>query len=218
MSDLIVDAFGKNGWFAFRESTSVSWTVDVADKSFDQYWEDRPGELRSTYKRKAKKAAIACTIHTAFNEAAWADYLSVYENSWKPAEGSIAFLRDMAEQKSALGGLRLGIATLEGQAIAAQLWIVADGVAYIHKLAYHQDFDQLSPGTILSHDLFRHVIDTDNVSIVDFGTGNDRYKAVWMDRHTPLDTITLHIRSSAAGWTGAARKSLSRLAAGFRRA
>ena len=83
MSDLIVDAFGSNGWFAFRDHTSVSWTVNVEGKSFAHYWEDRPGELRSTYKRKAKKAEIACTVFTDFDEAAWADYLSVYEHSWK---------------------------------------------------------------------------------------------------------------------------------------
>jgi hypothetical protein len=105
MSDLIVEAFGNNGWFAFRDSISTSWTVDVADKSFDQYWEERPGELRSTYKRKAKKAEIACTIHTDFNEDAWADYLSVYESSWKPAEGSVPFLRDMAMRLPHSSGL-----------------------------------------------------------------------------------------------------------------
>lgn len=217
-SDLIVDAFGSNGWFAFRDATSVSWTIDVEGKSFAQYWEERPGELRSTYKRKAKKAEIVCTIFTDFNEEAWADYLSVYEASWKSAEGSIDFLRDMAEHEAASGGLRLGIARLDGQSIAAQLWIVADGVAYIHKLAYHQDFDQLSPGTILSHDLFRHVIDIDKVRSIDFGTGDDPYKAVWMDRSSALDTITLHKRSNAAGWAGAARDKLSRLAAPFRKA
>ncbi len=218
MSDLIVDAFGSNGWFAFRDTTSVSWTVNVEDKSFAQYWEERPGELRSTYKRKAKKADIICTIYTEFDEQAWADYLTVYEHSWKPAEGSVAFVRDMAEYEAAAGNLRLGIARLDGQPIAAQLWMVADRVAYIHKLAYHQDYEHVSPGTILSHDMFRHVIDRDRVQSIDFGTGDDSYKAVWMDRSSPLETITLHKRGSAAGWAGAARDKLSRLAAPLRKA
>jgi hypothetical protein len=211
-SDMLVSAFAANGWWVFRSTTSVSWTINVAGKTFDEYWSERPGELRSTYKRKLKKAQIVCEVHTVLSDDLWAEYDSVYEDSWKPAEGTIAFLKDMAETESALGALRLGFARVDGQAIAAQLWIVVNGVAYIHKLAYRTDFDAVSPGSILSHDMFRHVIDIDKVSVIDFGTGNDRYKADWMDRCDDLDTIQLFKKNSPAGWMGAARAWISSLA------
>ena len=71
--------------------------------------------------------------------AAWADYEAVYAASWKPEEGSPAFLRALAEQEGAAGTLRLGIARRGGRPVAAQLWTVESGVATIHKLAYVED-------------------------------------------------------------------------------
>lgn len=217
-ADLIVDAFGGNGWLALRESVSMSWTADVAGQSFADYWQARPGELRNTHRRRSKKANVAVEIHTCFEDSVWDDYVSVYEHSWKPAEGSFAFLRDMAIHDAASGAMRLGIARIEGQPVAAQLWTVFGGVAYIHKLAHHRDFEAFSPGTILSHDMFRHVIDEDQVKRIDFGTGNDGYKADWMDHCAPLETLTLHKRGTAASMAGLVRARLSKLAAPFRTA
>jgi CelD/BcsL family acetyltransferase involved in cellulose biosynthesis len=59
--------------------------------------------------------------------------------------------------------------------------------------------------------MFRHVIDKDNVDVIDFGTGNDPYKADWMDRSTPLMLITAHNPITATGLLGAAKAGLSRL-------
>lgn len=208
-SDLILRAFRKAGWIALRHQSSTSWTVSVTGKSFDDYWAERPGELRSTVKRKSKKAPIDIAIHLEFDEAIWSDYAAIYADSWKQPEGSMPFLHDMALHDSALGQMRLGIARVDGEPVAAQLWTVCNGVAYIHKLAHRQGHDEYSPGTLLSAAMFRHVIDEDRVDLIDFGTGNDRYKADWMDRSEPLDTIRLYKQSSFMGLGGAARAWIS---------
>ena len=79
------------------------------------------------------------------------------------------------------GALRLGLAYIEGKPVAAQFWTVENGTALIHKLAHDERHMQASPGTLLSAALFQHVIDVDRVNLIDFGTGNDAYKAEWMD-------------------------------------
>ncbi len=210
-SDLILAAFRKSGWIAFRHQSSTSWTANVNGMSFDQYWSNRPSQLRNTAKRKAKKSEIATEILTRFDESAWSAYESVYGDSWKSAEGSPAFLREMAQYDSDNGQFRLGLARLEGQVIAAQYWTVSGGVAYIHKLAHREEFRDLSAGTILSEALFRHVIDVDHVDTIDFGTGNDTYKADWMDRSDPLDTIRLFKATTVSGLVGAIRARISAL-------
>lgn len=210
-SELITQAFRKSGWIANRSQSSTSWTADVAGMNFDTYWAARPGQLRSTFQRKAKKSTIAAEILTRFSEKAWSDYESVYGDSWKPEEGAAAFLREMAQYESDAGRMRLGLATLDGQVIAAQFWVVSGGIAYIHKLAHREEHKDLSPGTILSHALFRHVIDVDNVDVIDFGTGNDRYKADWMDLSDVLDTIRLYKKSSPTALIAAARERISAL-------
>jgi hypothetical protein len=210
-SDLIMRAFAKSGWHAMRRQSSTSWTANVAGLSFDEYWAARPGQLRNTYQRKLKKSEVETEILTCFDDQVWADYESVYADSWKPPEGDIAFLRDLAKSESAAGNFRLGLARLDGLIVAAQFWTVENGIAYIHKLAHRESAKEHSPGTILSVALFRHVIDIDQVDTIDFGTGNDAYKADWMDASAPLDTIMLYNKRTALGWLGAARTRISAL-------
>src|SRR3546814_7125293 len=97
------------------------------------------------------KFPVDLEIHDRFSPAIWKDYEAVYENSWKPEEGSLSFLRAIAEQEGEAGHLRMGIARSDGLAVAAQLWTVENGVALIHKLAHREDAGAGSPGTLLSH-------------------------------------------------------------------
>jgi CelD/BcsL family acetyltransferase involved in cellulose biosynthesis len=181
--------------------------------SFEDFWAKRPGQLRSTARRKATKTPMELTIHDHFNETAWAEYQSIYADSWKPQEGSLSFVRAMAEDEGAAGALRLGIATIEGRAVAAQLWTVENGMAIIHKLAHREDVAELSPGTILTKAMFEYVIDRDRVDVIDFGTGDDRYKADWMDTRIMRMRVDLYNPRTAAGLFGAAKAWLRALAA-----
>jgi CelD/BcsL family acetyltransferase involved in cellulose biosynthesis len=76
--------------------------------------------------------------------------------------------------------LRLGLAYIDGVAVAAQLWIVADNTAYIYKLAYDEAYKSYGVGSVLTSKLMQHFIDVDKVSIVDYLTGDDAYKKDWM--------------------------------------
>ncbi len=117
----------------------------------------------------------------------------------------------MAETEGAAGALRIGIARLEGQAIAAQLWTVEHGTAIIHKLAHREEAAELSPGTILSKAMFAHVIDKDRVSMIDFGTGDDRYKADWMDTRRDLMRVELYNPRTLRGLMGGMKAGLRTL-------
>lgn len=210
---LLVKAFRKSGWVVFIDQASTSWTTNVANTTFEQYWNARPGNLRTTFKRKHSKAKFETQIFSAFDADAWDEYEAVYDDSWKPKEGSPDFVRDAAEQDGECGLLRLGVCRVDGVAIAAQYWTVDARTAYIHKLAYREGAKDLSPGTILSHAMFRHVIDVDHVDCIDFGTGNDAYKSDWMDHCAPLMRIRAFNPSRLTGLSGASRTLLSTLAA-----
>jgi CelD/BcsL family acetyltransferase involved in cellulose biosynthesis len=212
IAELMRSAFSKAGWFTTSHQSSTRWVAHVKGKSFADYWEERPSQLRNTFKRKSGKSEIVCTVYTAFDETAWEAYESVYAQSWKPEEGSPAFLRDMAMSESAAGCLRLAVARIDGEPVAAQLWTVENDTALIHKLAYRSDLRDLSPGTILSEAIFRHVIDLDKVSLIDFGTGDDGYKKDWMDEAEPLMEVRLFNPLSLDGFLGMAKVKLARLA------
>jgi len=211
LTDSLPDAFRRAGWFVRCDAATVSWRIDTRGMSFEDYWATRPSRLRNTTRRKAKAAGLAIEIHREFNAVAWKAYEAVYTASWKAAEGSSAFLRAMAEQEGAAGTLRLGIARKDGTPVAAQLWLVENGVATIHKLAYAEQARDLSPGTILSAEMFRHTLDFDKVDRIDFGTGDDAYKADWMDRSEPLLRMRAFNPSTVAGLVGYGRSCASKL-------
>ncbi|MEC3910784.1 GNAT family N-acetyltransferase [Sphingobium sp. CR2-8] len=204
-------ALRRAGWFAVRRAMGGRHVLHVAGRSFADYWASRPGQLRSLARRKGRGDRFALSVETRLTDHLWRDYVDVHGRSWKPAEPGIAFLRDLAERESAAGTLRLGFARLDGRAVAAQLWTVEDGVALIHKLSHDSSFDHASPGTLLSHRMFRQAIDQDRVRTIDYGTGDNSYKTDWMDLRLPLYRIDAFNPRFASAWLPAARTAISAL-------
>ena len=211
---MLTQAFRRAGWITRCVSHDSNHILRVAGRSYADYLAGLPGPLRTTLRRKSNK--VACTVHTAFDEHAWAAYEAIYHDSWKPEEGSPDFLRAFALAEGGAGRLRLGIATMEGEPVAAQLWTVEDGTAYIHKLAHRESARAGSPGTVLSAALFAHVIDHDEVSLVDFGTGNDPYKRDWMEDVRPRYHLEALRVSSLRTWLHLARQGGAALSRPFR--
>ena len=211
---LLRDAFRSAGWFARLERTGTNHVLDLQDRDFAQYWERRPGPLRTTVKRKRNKVRIE--IHETFDPAAWLAYAKVYGESWKPEEAQFDLLTGFARAEAALGHVRIGLAYLGDAPVAAQFWTVENGTAYIHKLAYDAAYRNLSAGTVLSASMFEHVIDNDRVARIDFGTGDDQYKRDWMDKALPVMRLTCVDWRQRAGLSflarAAGRKLASRLA------
>jgi Acetyltransferase (GNAT) domain len=197
---LLANAFEQTGWSVFRTQCDENHYLEIKGRSFDRYWESRPSRLKNTVKRKAKSGAVTIRIERAFNPDSWRDYERVYARSWKPHEGNPNFLRQLAQQESIAGTLRLGLAYIDGQPVAAQFWTVENGTALIHKLAHDDRHVQASPGTLLSAALFQHVIDVDHVDIIDFGTGNDAYKAEWMEAVRPRFRLEIFWPNHPANW------------------
>lgn len=205
-AERLARAFRAAGWQVASEPCDVNHVLPLRGRSFAQYWASRPGPLRTTLKRKGGK--VQCEVLTRFDPAAWADYEAIYAASWKPAEDHPAMLRAFAQAEGAAGRLRLGIARAEGVAVAAQCWTVENTVAYIHKLAHLESHRHLSAGTILSAALFRHVIDTDRVALVDFGTGDEAYKADWMEETRPRFRIDCLDPAQVRAWPALGKRLL----------
>lgn len=205
-------AFRAAGWYVQRTRCDHNHVLEVGGRSFAEYWNCRPGPMRTTLKRKAKKVEVE--ILTEFDTDAWAAYEAIYAESWKPEEGDPVLLRRFAEAEAAAARMRLGIARHAGEPVAAQFWTVEDGTAYIHKLAHLEAMKHLSAGTTLSAAMFERVIDVDRVALVDFGTGNDPYKRDWMEIDRPRYRIDCLNPASPRAWPALAKRFVTRLAAG----
>jgi CelD/BcsL family acetyltransferase involved in cellulose biosynthesis len=162
-----------------------NWSEPVAGLGWPGYLAARPGALRETIRRRTRALERDGTVR--FEVVAGMDglggaiaaYESVYARSWKVPEPFPLFNQTWLPLAAGLGVLRLGVMWQGAVPIAAQYWVVADGVATVLKLAHDDAAKALSPGTLLTAHMIRHVMERDDVSTLDFGRGDDAYKQQW---------------------------------------
>lgn len=181
----INDAFEDAGWVVQRYFCFGNWYLHVAGRTYREYLQTLPAVLKNTLKRKARrleKENFRITIVSDGEEldSAIRAYETVYASSWKRPEPCKDFMPGLVRTCATQGWLRLGIAYVENEPAAAQLWISSQRTASIYKLAYDERFARFSIGSILTSKLMQYVIDTDGVDQVDYLVGDDPYKKDWM--------------------------------------
>lgn len=155
----------------------------------EQYWTNRPSQLNNTLKRKRKQLQkvdhsfeVTATPTPEQIERYWEIYLS----SWKVPEPSRCFIDWLIASSSAQGRLRMGFMYVEGKVVASQMWLLADGVAHIFKLAQDKNANQHSPGSLLTEQIINAILAPDDIKCIDFLLGGDNFKAMWMDHALPV--------------------------------
>ena len=181
-----ITALRASGFVVQEYFCSGNWTLAVAGRTFGEYFLTLPSQVRNTVQRKEKQllkqANVQIRIITNVEDvdAAMNDYETVYNSSWKQPEPHAHFIREFMRESARRNWLRLGVVTVDGVPVAAQLWVVCHGIASIFKLAYDEKFNKLSAGSVLTKTLMQHAIDVDHVHEVDYLTGDDSYKRDWM--------------------------------------
>ena len=208
-ADRLQAAFRAAGWTVLRSETDTNHILRPAGRSFAKYLATRPGPLRTTLKRKARKLDV--TLSTRFDPEEWQAFEDIYRASWKPAEGDPDLLRAFAQAESEAGHFLFAMARHEDTPVAAQFWTLDGGTAHIHKLAHRENATSLSPGTVLTAALFEYALDTARVDLVDFGTGDDAYKRDWMEEQRPRYTLTCLRARNLRNWPTLARHLVSRV-------
>lgn len=209
---LLKNGFRAGGWLVDDYFCFGNWYQPILGADATAYFAARPGRLRNTLLRAEKKLAKTPgfslqIIHEpgALLEDAIADFVKVYNQSWKQPEPFPHFIPGFCRLAAEKGWLRLGLIEIEGRPLAAQLWLVSTSKAYIVKLAYDKAFAHSSAGTVLSAAIFRHVIDVDRVKEIDYLIGDDAYKQEWMNQRRERRGIVAFNLRSWRGILGALR-------------
>ena len=173
------------GLVTSRYFTFGNWTHE-SGTGWTAYLAQRSAKLRSNIKRSKQRLEAAGGRVELITEPSrvvegMAAFNQVYGKSWKQAEPHPEFFESLARTYAKQGRLRLGVAWLSEQPIAAQWWTVNKGVAEIHKLAYDEAFKDIGAGTVLTAMLMEHVLDHDHATVVDYLIGDDAYKRQWMN-------------------------------------
>ncbi|MES2537888.1 MAG: GNAT family N-acetyltransferase [Pseudomonadota bacterium] len=200
--DGTLDAFRRAGMAAHSYFCFGNWYLEVKHRSYGEYFDSLPSKLKNTLKRKSRQLEDGGRLQIDLIAGgpdlaqAIAAYEKIYQSSWKIPEVYPDFIPGLIHVCAAQGWLRMGVAYIDGQPAAAQIWIVSQGVASIYKLAYDEQFSKFSVGSILTARLMQHVIDTDLVREVDFLSGDDPYKQDWMShRRERRGIIAFNLRT-----------------------
>ncbi|WP_019140756.1 GNAT family N-acetyltransferase [Noviherbaspirillum massiliense] len=182
----LTEAFRSAGMAVQTYFCFGNWYLDVKGRSYQEYFASLPSRLRNTLTRKTRQlesdGSLRLEIISSPADIARgiAAYQQVYRASWKVPEAIPAFIPGLLQTSAEQGWLRLGIAYINDEPAAAQIWLVGSGVASIYKLAYDERFSRSSVGTILTAHMMRHAIDVERVREVDYLSGDDPYKQDWM--------------------------------------
>lgn len=161
-----------------------NWCEPIRGRSWPEYLAARPGSLRELLRRRGRRLRQNDALHFEVVAApsavprGIAVYEAVYRQSWKEPEPFPRFHAGLMRAAAAAGALRLGICWQGEAPIAVQLWIVADGVATVLKLAHDEARKTLSPGTLLTAAMIERILG-EGVAELDFGRGDDPYKKLW---------------------------------------
>ena len=211
------------GLVALRFDHFGNWHEEVAGRSWADYLAARPGALRETIRRRLGQAerdpAIALEMidSPAGLEAGIAAYEEVYARSWKQAEPFPRFSAVLMRAAARAGALRLGLLRLNGRPIAAQYWTVVGGTATVLKLAHDEAARARSPGTVLTAAMIRSLLEREGVAELDFGRGDDAYKALWSSRRRQRIGVMLANPRGLAGLLALGRHRLGRPVLGWLR-
>lgn len=165
------------------------WYQDGIDCTGNDYVSRLPQNIRKDFqyckRRLEREGRLEFRVATSTEHLE--DYLDmyygVYGRSWQKQEKvGPTFHRDLAEMAAEKGWLRLAFLFHNGVPLAAQFWIVSGRTAYILKTVYDQGYKKYSPGKVLTSEMFRHAIDVDKVTAIDYVQGDEDYKKDWTPR------------------------------------
>lgn len=202
---------------AVRFNHFGNWHENIEGLDWIDYQAKRPGALRQTIRRRVRRAErLAGARYRLFDrqtdlEAGIAAFETIYARSWKEPEPFPAINAMQIRAAAAVGVLRLGIWWIGGTPAAAQFWIVENGQATVLKLAHDEAFKAHSPGTVLTVWMIRHLIETEHVTALDFGRGDDRYKKDWVSSRRQRVGVLLIDRRSPRGLVVLIRHRIGRL-------
>jgi len=192
LNRMVAGALRNAGFWIQSYANSFNRFETTDGLTYEDYLGQRSANHRYNIRRRqralAKAGQVDIAVHTAPEALASsvADYVAVARASWKIPPSMIApCTLELLELAARKGCLRLGILRLDGVAMAAQFWIVSQGVAHCSRLAYREDRKDLAAGVVLTSAMIEHVLDRDHVRQLDFGYGDDDYKGSWMksERH-----------------------------------
>lgn len=175
----------------------TNWRLTCDGLNYDDYLKKLKKSVRQEIKRRNKKIESLGNVEISIAKGTEAykiidDYFHVYSNSWKKEEKlGPGFHKDLAKIAADENNLLIAIMYLDKKPIAAQYRLLCGKKCYFIKTAYDENYHEYSVGILLLNHVLKHLMNNENVKIIDFGPGNEGYKANWAGNKFNYNNIYL---------------------------
>ena len=210
-----IQSFRNAGFYPHEFFQYENWFYPINEKSFSDYYVERPSKLKNTIKRKGNKLRSGYDLQIKFYisddaelEAGIRAFIAVYDSSWKNSEPHPQFVPQLMRSCAGLGNLFLGVMYLDSNPVAAQLWLSTASKFIIYKLAYDEGYKNLSVGSILSKNMFEEIFNRCEYSEIDYGIGSEAYKRDWMSDVRLVGGISAYNKKTCNGFMNACYQQL----------
>lgn len=184
-SDIMISSVTKSDRSLRKYNCFNDWYLDGISYSSQEYFDRLPKKIRDELKRRQKRINEIGNVsfEIGFKDEQFSRYVdqynSVRERSWKSPESDKAFLYDVRKMVNSKGWLRSAFLYVDSVPIAAQIRYVANGTGYFMEALHDKRYDKYGPGNLLRLKVIEHLIDSDQVSVIDQLRGNEPYKEYW---------------------------------------
>lgn len=192
-ANLMKHAFGRAGWAVRERLGPTNFGIDVAGRSFEDYWEDRSAGLHEQVAAGSRQLEVEI-----------ADLLT--PRLWEEVEligGRDSFLRELAQDATLDETLRLGIARIGDAPVAAQIWTFENGRGTAHWRTEDADAKHLVPGADLTASMLRYLMNVDHAEQIDLGNGSEAELGNWAGESLPLRRLELFSPGAPSAWVPA---------------
>jgi len=124
---------------------------------------------------------------------------------------------DILRIAAGAGVLRLGLFYIDDEPAAAQAWIISGGRATIWRSHHARRFFPLFVETVLTYDMFRHMLEAEQIQEIVFGSGHDEFLRDWLRRDRERAGLLVFNPRTLKGLIVAARHIGGHLAMGLAR-
>jgi CelD/BcsL family acetyltransferase involved in cellulose biosynthesis len=172
------------------------------DLSYEEYQEKLAGRFKKNNRRKRRKAESLGKLEfdilntqQDFNKQ-YEAFLDLESSGWKGEKGKSTAIKQheelrqfYANAKSMVTGeaeVIINSLSLDGKCIAAQYSVIVAGTVHLLKIAFDEEYSEISPGFLLLDELIKVVCEQGSLDRISFVTG-----ASWNDDWQP-ETLAVY--------------------------
>lgn len=203
------------GYAVVRYPCPKNWYLPVI-KSWEEYLDERPGDLRNTIHCMSKRLwehggriEVLSTLEAV--DRGMSAFHAVYERSGQCAEPVPEMVNELVRLCARRSWLRMGLVWLEEKPIAAQIWVINGRRALIYKIVNDETQNQLLPEIVLTAALMQSAFVNDRVVEIEHLAGDDSHKKLWMTHQRDRCGLVATYLGSPVGWIRHAMQFASRM-------